>query len=130
MVCGFFRMLSIDRPGQTIRGESVVIMKVVFGRILVVLCSTAEHLTPLGTSAMKLDRFCLGADLRGSYRRYKQAICAIFSPSYFTFQSYNACFLTLLLIVFSFVNDFLCFNEPIAVCELVFQLEKSYFLCA
>lgn len=34
-------------------------------------------------------------------------------------------FLLLLLIVFSFVNDFLCFNEPIAVCELVFQLEKS-----
>ena len=77
MVCGFFRMLSIDRPGQTIRGESVVIMKVVFGRILVVLCPTAEHLTPLGTSAIKRDRFCLGADLRGSYR---QAICAIFPP--------------------------------------------------
>lgn len=103
MVCGFFRMLSIDRPGQTIRGESVVIMKVVFGRILVVLCPTAEHLTPLGTSAMKLDRFCLGADLRGSYRRYRQAICAIFFPllfhlpvlqclfSYFTIDRFQFC---------------------------------------
>ena len=55
-------------------------MKVAFGRILVVLCPTAEHLTLLGTSAMKLDRCCLEVDIRGSYRRYRQAICAIFPP--------------------------------------------------
>lgn len=61
-------MLSIDSPGQTIRGESVVIMRAVslfivftaFGGTQVLPCPTAGHLLSPGHMNNETQLLCLG----------------------------------------------------------------------
>ena len=73
-------------------------MKVVFaafGRILVMLCPTAEHLPPAGHLNNETRSLCWGQVQEELIEDIVRQFGPFFSPSDFTLQSYNACFLIL-----------------------------------